>query len=325
LVVANDTAEDVAELRPRFSRMSNSTQVQSAENVTVGEPAAVDGSDDDLLLGYSDPDDTPQRSSRTAVLIIVCVLLVCAVCGIAFCHGRAEQFFNDDPSGSDQDSCQRRGAKRTRQAEVEVLYPQPTVDWFPNVARHPSFSDALSPIGFQPVSQASLTVKVQPREGLEVPVSAYPAGDSTCTRGTSAAAPGPMGQPPSQACDVGDVVNVFSRGAGRWLQCEVAKVEGARVTVTHAAGQLTRRINLTDPDIRSYFRIASDSIMFLQSLHQASLCMCYLRPSTLLEDIIERIQRGASRDMRFCSYETASTFRTVSGLELTRAIRHHYC
>ncbi|CAK0848358.1 unnamed protein product, partial [Prorocentrum cordatum] len=184
LVVANDTAEDigakttssaeedVAELRPRFSRMSNSTQVQSAENVTVGEPAAVDGSDDDLLLGYSDPDDTPQRSSRTAVLIIVCVLLVCAVCGIAFCHGRAEQFFNDDPSGSDQDSCQRRGAKRTRQAEVEVLYPQPTVDWFPNVARHPSFSDALSPIGFQPVSQASLTVKVQPREGLEVPASA---------------------------------------------------------------------------------------------------------------------------------------------------------
>merc|ERR1711920_403877 len=135
-----------------------------------------------------------------------------------------QQLLHDDSDSSEQ-GLPDKPAKRTRHAEMEVLYPQPTVAWYPNIERHPSFTDALSPLGFQPVSLQPPRDKVQPDGGL------HASRISTGTGGAVAVSSRPNGQTPAQVCQVGDVVDVFSRSAGRWLRCEVAKVEGNSLVI----------------------------------------------------------------------------------------------
>lgn len=135
--------------------------------------------------------------------------------------------------------------------EEEVIYPSETqVRWYPNLEQHPSFVEELLPMGFKASvgnvlssagSSSSLNA-TNPRAGV---VQSSARSDRSLTL--------------SWHCRVGDFVEVFSKGAGKWVRCQVVGIHGSRMTVAH--GSSTRRINLRDRDLNSYFRLVTHNMV----------------------------------------------------------------
>lgn len=137
---------------------------------------------------------------------------------------------------------------RGAQLEKEVIYPQTEqVRWHPTILRHPSVIGELSSNGWQ----ASVSGFVNASRDDA-------ATQRTASAGTAYSRVG-SATPRAGNCKVGDTVEVFSKGAGTWLRCRVAKIEGRRMTVTH--GDMTRRINLEAEDLHEHFRLLTHEVV----------------------------------------------------------------
>jgi len=185
----------------------------------------------------------------SALLFLACLL--CA--GLAFCA----LWLYAKARNEDADDVQEKGL-RTRVSdfhlEEEVIYPENTqIKWYPNLERHPSFVEELLP------------------KGLKVSVDSFSAASSSTLGastqcGTSVQSSTHSGSDRSHRslrmswhCRVGDSVEVFSKGARKWIRCQVVSIDGSRMTVAH--GNNTRRINLRDRELNSYFRLVTHNIV----------------------------------------------------------------
>jgi len=183
-----------------------------------------------------------------AVLLLGCLLLaVVAACAL-WLYAKAK---SEDPGDveDNREHWSHRGSDL--HLEEEVIYPSQTqIRWYPNLEQHPSFVEELLPMGLKgsvgnvlSSAASSSTFGVSTQRGNRVQSSAR--SDRSLTL--------------SWHCRVGDFVEVFSKGAGKWVRCQVVGIHGSRMTVAH--GNSTRRINLRDRNLNSYFRLVTHNMM----------------------------------------------------------------
>jgi len=204
-------------------------------------------------VGPAEP-DPPDGIFLTWKELSALLLLACLLCaGLAFCA----LWLYAQAKHEDADDVQDRGFK-TRGSDLhleeEVIYPEQTqIRWYPNLERHPSFIEELMP------------------RGLRASVDSPATSDASASTLGATNQRGGSVQPSSRSgrshrsltlswhCRVGDSVEVFSKCAGKWVRCQIVSIHGSRMTV--ADGGNTRRINLRDRDLNSYFRPVSDNIL----------------------------------------------------------------
>jgi len=183
----------------------------------------------------------------SALLLLACLL--CA--GLAFCA----LWLYAKARNEDADDVQEKGLT-TRVSdfhlEEEVIYPEQTqIRWYPNLERHPSFVEELLPKGLKASvdsssAASSSTLGATTQCGTSVQSSTRSDRSHRSLR-------------MSWHCRVGDSVEVFSKGAGQWIRCQVVSIDGSRMTVAH--GNNTRRINLRVSELNSYFRLVTHNIV----------------------------------------------------------------
>jgi len=180
-----------------------------------------------------------------AVLLLGCLLLAAVAACALWLYFKTKS----EDVGDVQENRERwlpRGS-----LEEEVIYPSQTqIRWYPNLEEHPSFVEELLPMG----------LKGSVGNVLSSPASAS-TFNATTGRGNrvQSSARSDRSLTLSWHCRVGDFVEVFSKGAGKWVRCQVVCIHGSRMTVAH--GSSTRRINLRDRDLNSYFRLVTHSMI----------------------------------------------------------------
>jgi len=189
----------------------------------------------------------------SALLLLACLL--CA--GLAFC---ALWLYAKERS-EDADDVPEKG-KRLRDTdfhlEEEVIYPTQTqIRWYPNLERHPSFVEDLLPKGLR----ASVDTELTSAATSQASSNTFGAGTQHVgsVQSSTRSDRSHRSLTLSWHCRVGDSVEVFSKGAGKWIRCQVISIHGSRMTVAH--GNNTRRIDLRDRDLHSYFRLKTHNIV----------------------------------------------------------------
>jgi hypothetical protein len=188
----------------------------------------------------------------SALLLFACLL--CA--GLAFCalwlYAKSR---NEDVEDVPEKGFGTRGVNFHQ--EEEVIYPEQTqIKWYPNIERHPSIVQEFLPKGLQDSVNTELT------SAATSAVSSNTLGATTRASSMQSSARSDQSHRSltvSWHCRVGDSVEVFSKGAGKWIRCQVVSIHGSRMTVAH--GNNTRRINLKDKDLTSYFRLVTHNIV----------------------------------------------------------------
>jgi len=195
-------------------------------------------SEDGLFLSWK---------ALSALLLLACLLCAGLACCALWLYAKVR---TEDADDSQEKGLRTRGSDF--HLEEEVIYPEQTqIRWYPNIERHPSFVEDLLP------------------KGLKASVDSSSAASSstlgaTTQRGTSMQSSTRSDRSHrsltvSWHCRVGDSVEVFSKGAAKWIRCEVVSINGSRMTVAH--GNSTRRINLRDRNLNSYFRLVTHNIV----------------------------------------------------------------
>mmetsp|Transcript_130907 Transcript_130907/g.261157 ORF Transcript_130907/g.261157 Transcript_130907/m.261157 type:complete len:362 (+) Transcript_130907:46-1131(+) len=184
----------------------------------------------------------------SALLLLGCLLLGAVAACALWLYARARSEDADD----DKDDRERwPGRGSDLHLEEEVIYPSQTqIRWYPNLEHHPSFVEELLPMGLKgsvgnvvsPAARSS-TMGAKTQRGSSVQPSARSERSLTL----------------SWHCRVGDFVEVFSKNAGKWVRCQVVGIHGSRMTVAH--GSSTRRIDLRDKDLNSYFRLVTHNMI----------------------------------------------------------------
>jgi hypothetical protein len=182
------------------------------------------------------------------LLLLGCLLLAAVAACALWLYAKAKSEDVDDVE-ENRERWMPRGSDL--HLEEEVIYPSQTqIRWYPNLEQHPSFVEELLPMGLKgsvgnvlSSATSSGTLGATTQRGNSVQSSAR--SDRSLTL--------------SWHCRVGDFVEVFSKGSGKWVRCQVVGIRGSRMTVAH--GSSTRRINLRDGNLNSYFRLVTHDMI----------------------------------------------------------------